>query len=76
MTRIFYEIPGGSIISLTGQAVVRVQVKNLTPYEASQIMDVIMDALEQLEDKWRQEAEQRNAELGLDMLRKAGVKLH
>lgn len=73
---LFFEIPGGSIITATGKEVVRVQVSNLHPHEASEIMDAIMNALEGLEKKWQNDIDMREAQMGADLLRTLGVKFN
>lgn len=73
---LFYEIPGGSIITATGKEVVRVQVSNLHPSESAQIMDAIMNALEGLEKKWKNDIDMREAQMGADLLLSLGVKFH
>lgn len=70
---LFYELPGGSIVTRNGLEVVRVFVKNLQTSEAVQIMDAIMQALDSLERKWQAEIEQRDAEDGAALLKALGI---
>lgn len=70
---LFYELPGGSIVTKNGAEVVRVLVKNLQTSEAVQIMDAIMQALDSLERKWQAEIEQRDAEDGAALLKALGI---
>lgn len=72
---LFYELPGGSIVTNNGAEVVRVVVKNLQTSEAVQIMDAIMHALDNLERKWKAEIDQRDAEDGAALLKAMGIPL-
>lgn len=70
---LFYELPGGSIVTKNGAEVVRVFVKNLQTSEAVEIMNAILDALDELEKKWRAEIDQRDAEDGAELLKSIGI---